>query len=129
MISYLKMMTGGHAMHEKQAILSTTVVIPYILYGACQRDPIVQVGHGEANFIFPLCNTDTFYHLYSWILRSTAVLFLFISSTFRGGEGNHAYSLVRQSTDKKKLRRRLLCCIHDRLAFDDVAARRSCGSY
>ena len=29
---------------------------PYNLYGACQHDPIVQVGHGEANFIFPLCN-------------------------------------------------------------------------
>ena len=95
-------------------------LFPCISYGACQRDPIVQVSHGEANFIFPLCNTDTFYHLYSWILRSTAVLFLFIinmRSTFRGGEGNHTYSLVGQSTDKIKLHRRLLCCIHDRLAL------------
>ena len=86
----------------------------------------------RSKLYLPLCNTDTFYHLYSWILRSTAVLFLFIinmRSTFRGGEGNHTYSLVGQSTDKIKLHRRLLCCIHDRLAFDDVAACRSCGSY
>ena len=90
------------------------------------------INDGEANFIFPLCNTGTFYHLYSWILRSTAVLFLFIinmRSAFRGGEGNHTYSLVGQSTDMKKLCRRLLCCIHDRLAFNDVVARRSCASY
>ena len=83
----------------------------------------------------PYVITDTFCYLYSLILRSTAlynVLFLFIinmRSAFRGGEGNHTYSLIGQSTDKKKLRRRLLRCIHDRLAFHDVAARRSCGSY
>ena len=49
-------MTGGDAVHEQQAILSTMVVISINLYGACQHDPIMQVGHGEANFIFPLCN-------------------------------------------------------------------------
>ena len=76
------------------------------------RDPIVQVRHGEANFIFPLCNPSEYsrpvplHHQYAQCL----------------GEGNHTYSLVGQSTDKKKLRRRLPCCIHDRLAFDDVAA-------
>ena len=55
-------------MHEQQAILSTTVVISHTFcmeneknltprgLGVCQHDPIMQVGHGEANFTFPLCN-------------------------------------------------------------------------
>ena len=50
------------------------------------------------------------------------------AAPFVAERGSH-YSLVGQSTDKIKLHRRLLCCIHDRLAFDDVAACRSCGSY
>ena len=66
----LKMMAEGHAVYEQQAILSTTAVIFHTFcmeneknltprgLGACQRDPIVQVGHGEANFIFPLCRGD-----------------------------------------------------------------------
>ena len=45
-------------------------------------------------------------------------------------ERYHTYSFVGQPTNKNKLhRRRLLCCIHDCLAFDDIAARQSCGSY
>ena len=116
-------MTGGHAVQEQQA----TTVVAFCM--------------GRANAIL-LCKSAiekqtlsspyvTVYHLYSWILQSTAlynVLFLFIinmRSAFCGGEGNHTYSLVGQSMDKKKLRRRLLRCIHNHLVFDDMAARRS----
>ena len=67
----LKMNTGGHTLHEQQAILSTRVVITHTFcmveknltprgLGTCQRDPSMQVGHGEANFTFPLCNYITF---------------------------------------------------------------------
>ena len=59
-------------MYEQQVILSTMVVITHTFcmknltprgLGACQCDPIMQVGHGEANFIFPLCNYTPEYSL------------------------------------------------------------------
>ena len=131
MINYLKIMTGGHAVHEQQAILSTTVVT------FCM---------GRANVILS-CKSA----MEKQTLSSPYVIQIH-SITFTPGSfgvqpscssssstcaapfvakrpGNQTYSLVGQSTDKIKLHRRLLCCIHDRLAFDDVAACRSCGSY
>ena len=42
---------------------------------------------------------------------------------FGAGEQNHTYSFVGQPTDKNKLRRSLLRCIHDRLAFDMHVSR------
>ena len=140
------MMAEGHAVHEQQAILSTTAVIFHTFcmeneknltprgLGACQRDPIVQVGHGEAKFIFPLCNYR--YILlpllldpseYSLVQRPVPLHHQYAQRLlWRRGEGNHTYSFVGQPTDKNKLRRGLLRCIHDCLAFDDMAARRSC---
>ena len=106
-----------------------------------ERDPIVQVGHGEVNFTFPLSNYGCLLPLlldptpgpYSWTLRTTALYSHHDTAKnaqrLCGGEGHHTYSFVRQPTDKNKLHRRLLCCIHDHLAFDDIAARPSCGSY
>ena len=126
-------MTGGHAVHEQQDILSTMVVISiHFVWGVPTWSYRASRPWRSKLYLPFMYNTDSFYHLYSWILRSTPVLFLFtinMRSTFHGGEGNHTYSIVGQSTDKKKLRRRLLCCIHNRLAFDDVAACRLCGSY
>ena len=99
-----------------------------ISYGACQRDPIVQVGHGEANFIFPLCNYRHILLLlfldrpsdYSLIQRPVS---LHHRSAFRGES-----HLQFRRTRTKFVYRHLLRS-RDRLAFDDVAARWSCGSY
>ena len=139
----LKMMAGGHAVHEQQTISSTTVLITHTFcmenekhltprgLGACQRDPIMQVSHGEANFIFTLRNYITFTPGSFGVQPCTAPCSSSSSisaAPFGAGERNHTYSFVGQPTDKNKLRRRLLRCIHDRLAFD-VAARQSCGSH
>ena len=75
--------------------------------------------------------TDTFYYLYSWILRITACTTSCSSSSSICAApfvGNHTYVQFRR-TRTKVIYRHLLRCIHDRLAFDDVAAHRSCGSY
>ena len=102
-------------MHEQQAILSTMVVISY---RACQRDPIVQVGHGEANFIFPLCNYRHILFLlfldpsdYSLIQRPVS---LHHRSAFRG-ESHLQFRRTRTKFVYKHLLRS-----RDRLAFDDV---------
>ena len=100
--------------------------------GACQRDPSMQVGHGEANFTFPLCNYITFTPGSFGVQPCTAPCFSSSSicaAHFGGGQGNHTYSFIGQSTDKNKLHRRLLRYIRDGLAFDDMAARQLCGSY
>ena len=98
---------------------------------ACQRDPIMQVSHGEANFIFTLRNYITFTPGSFGVQPCTAPCSSSSSicaAPYDAGEWNHTYSFVGQPMDKNKLCRRLLRCIHDRLAFD-VAAHRLCGSY
>ena len=73
-------MAGGHTVYEQQAILSTTVVMTHTFcmeneniltprgLGACQRDPIMQVGHGEANFIIILLSTALYSALFLFIV-------------------------------------------------------------
>ena len=86
--------------------------------GACQRDPIMQVSHGEANFIFTLRNYVTFTPGSFGVQPCTAPCSSSSSisaAPFGAREQNHTYSFVGQPTDKNKLRRRLLRCIHNRL--------------
>ena len=129
------MMAGGHAVHEQQTIPSTRTfcmengkhLTPRGLE-ACQRDPIMQVSHGEANFIFTLRNYITFTPGSFGVQPCTAPCSSSSSicaAPYDAGEWNHTYSFVGQPMDKNKLCRRLLRCIHDRLAFD-VAASRLC---
>ena len=119
-------MAGGHAVHEKQTISSTTVLITHTFcmenekhltprgLGACQRDPIMQVSHGEANFIFPLGNYSTFTpgsSEYNLVQRPVPRLLVPESGT-----------TPTVSSDNQRTRlRRPPRCIHNRLAFDRAA--------
>ena len=92
----------------------------------------MQVGHGEANFTFPLGNYGYLidYYLYSWTLRTTAlysVLFIIttlpkLRNVFVAERGITPTASSDNQRTRPILIRRLLCCIHDRLAFDDIAA-------
>ena len=117
------MMGGGHVVHENQAISSTTMLITHTFcmenekhltprgLGACQHDPIMQVSHGEANFIFPLRNYSTFTPGSFGVQPCTAPC----SSPFG------AYLPTVSSDNQRTRRRRLLRCIHNRLAFNRAA--------
>ena len=107
------MMAGGHAEHEQQTISSTTVLITctFCQYGertprglgACQRDPIMQVSHGEANIIFTLRNYSTFTPGSFGVQPCTAPCSCSSSicaTSYGAGEWNHTYSFVGQPTDK-----------------------------
>ena len=92
---------------------------------ACQRGPIMQVGHGETNFIFPLCNYITFIPGSFGVQPCTAPCSSSSSicaGPFGGREANHTYSFVGQPMAKNKLCRRLLRCIHNCLAFDEYGS-------
>ena len=82
------------------AILQT--LIPRGL-GVCQRDPIMQVSHGEANFIFTLRNYSTFTPGSFGVQPCTAPCSCSSSicaASYGAGEWNHTYSFIGQPTDE-----------------------------
>jgi len=100
------------------------------LNGACQRDPIVQVGHGEANFTFPLCN-------YRYILLPLLLDPSEYSLVQRPVPLPHQYAqhllwgiTPTVSSDKNKVASSPLYSRSLSLWwYIDVGACRSCGSY